>query len=361
MTDYRIRQDDIAFLEKILLTNTPSGNEREIIRLLKEQPDICDMNTDIMGNLYLKTGSGPGKVMITAHCDEVGFQVTSIDENGFVYVRRLGGLDKHCIPGTKVVVTGSNPPICGVFGKKSPHIQTKEESGKLLELEDLWIDFGFDSKDDASDHIHIGDYITAMATPMILSNKNRIVSKGLDNKISVFILWEAMKILSKMSLDSIEVTGVVTTQEEIGCRGGIVATQIVKPDIAFCLDVGIATDIPSKLDKKCGNFRLGDGPGINRNPDNNEMLEKLLIEVADKNDIKYQQTIGFCPTGGTETARIQLLSEGVVTANISIPNRYMHSAVEMCDLSDAENCIKLIVAAIKELNNTDFSQFNLYN
>lgn len=352
-------QEELEVLTHLLETNTPSGYEKQIITFIKNEFKGKNIYTDIIGNLYIHAGKGAHKVMITAHCDEVGFQITSIDDAGFAYARKLGGLDRHTIPGTKVIVVDAEEEIVGVFGKKSPHVQTPEEREKILELDDLWVDFGYSSKEEALKHVKPGNYLTAFNTPLFINNNKRVVSKGLDNKVSVFILLETMKKLTEMKL-GIEVVGVATVQEEIGCRGSIVAAQKMKPDYAFCLDVGIATDIPSSLERKYGAFSLGKGPGICKNPDNNEKIERMLLSVASNNKIAHQHVIGFRPTGGTETAKIQLLSEGVVTANISIPNRYMHSVVEMCDLSDIANTIELLVSAIKELENKEPEEFCLF-
>ena len=156
------------------------------------------------------------------------------------------------------------------------------------------------------------------------------------------------------------VVGVATVQEELGCRGSIVSSNTVAPDVAFCIDVGISTDIPNVSSKNYGLFDLGKGVGIIRNADNNEFLTKTLIETANTNGISYQKIIGHRSTGGTEASYIQLSQQGVVTANLSIPNRYMHSLVEMCDLRDIESAINLLVAEIQELTKYNKSDFYLF-
>lgn len=353
--------NEIKLLIDLLSTNTPSGNEGQIISIIKkEMRGVCKLETDCLGNLYMYTGGHKGAtVMLTAHCDEVGFQITDIDNDGFAYIRRLGGLDRQTIPGTKVVALTKKGDIVGVFGKKSPHVQNDEEKKKVIEIEDMWIDFGFSSKDEAQKVITIGDYVTAYEKPHLSYDNHSIVSKALDNKISVFILLEVVKKLSNSDVN-IPVVCVATTQEEIGCRGGIVASHRISPDIAMCLDVGIATDIPGMSKKTYGNFKLGDGPGICRTPENNEKFVELLKETAKFNNIKYQFITGFRPVGGTETGRIQLSSNGVVTAHISIPNRYMHSVVEMCNLDDIENAINLITKTIHTLQDHQLTDFNPY-
>lgn len=163
-----------------------------------------------------------------------------------------------------------------------------------------------------------------------------------------------MDLLAKENL-SVSVTGIATVQEELGCRGSIVAAHRISPDVAFCLDVGIATDIPSMSTvTEFGQLKLGDGPGININPENNPYLTTLLNNVAKENEICVQNTIGYRPMRGTETGHIQLSNTGVATALISIPNRYMHSPVEMCDTTDVYNTIQLLFNSIK---NAEFEEF----
>ena len=351
----------IQQLISLLSTNTPSGCEGQIISFIKnEMKGLCRLETDCLGNLYMFTGGEKGvKLMLTAHCDEVGFQITDIDNDGFAYLRRLGGLDRQSLPGTKVVALTEKGEVVGVFGKKSPHVQNEEEKKKVLEVEDLWIDFGFSSREVAQKVISIGDYVTAYEKPHLSHDNHCIISKALDNKICVFILLEVIKNLSKNKVN-IPVVCVATTQEELGCRGGIIASHRISPDIAICLDVGIATDIPGMSKKTYGDFKLGDGPGICRTPENNEKLVELLKETAKINNIKYQLITGFRPVGGTETGRIQLSTNGVVTAHISIPNRYMHSVVEMCNLDDVENTIKLITHTVHALQECQLKDFNPY-
>lgn len=348
-----LNTEQISFLNEILKTNSPSGCEWQLVSLLKEyMVEYCLMETDAIGNLYMWASQKKEglTVMITAHADEVGFQVTDISKEGLVYFRSVAGVDQQTIPGSKIVVLAKKGKIRGVVGKKSPHTQESKEREKVLNNDEMWIDLGFESDEEAKSFLECGDYITFDATPQILSNGNRITSKALDNKLGVFILVEVIKQLRKKELP-ISVVGVVTVQEELGCRGSIIAANRIKPDIAFCIDVGVATDIPNMSSRKFGTFELGKGVGIIRNADNNDILTHILIDAAKKNKIPFQRSLGYRATGGTEAAYLQLAQNGAIVANISIPNRYMHSAVEICDLRDAESAIMLLVKAIEVLNN----------
>lgn len=351
----------MELLFALLNTNSPSGCERQIVQTLENfMSGYCEIKTDVIGNLYLKTGSDLGpKVMISAHSDEVGMQVVHIDKTGFVYVRNVAGIDKQTVPGSAVVALTKFGEIKGVVGKKSPHVMDGKDKELCPNICDLWIDFGFESDKDALKYIECGDYITLDSTPRITPNGKRIISKALDNKIGVFILAEVIREASKLSLP-ISVVGVATAQEEIGCRGGFIAANNIKPDVAICIDVGIATDIPSMPKQHYGELQLGKGAALIQNANSNGLLVKDLVAIAKQHNIPLQTTIGYRPNGGTEAAFIQLAGTGVATANISIPNRYMHSLVEMCDLRDVISAIDLLTAEIKMLCNTSSSHFNLF-
>jgi len=357
-----LTKDQLDLLFLILKTNSPSGHEQQMISTVGQyMSHFCNVSTDSIGNLYMKVGADDGlKVMITAHSDEVGMQVTYVDKLGYVYARDVATVDKQTLPGSIVVALTQGGEIYGVIGKKSPHIQDSKEKDKILNVQDLWIDFGFDSQNEALEHIKCGDYITLASTPQITSNGNKIISKALDDKIGVFVLVEVVKRLSKLSLP-ISVVGVVTVQEELGCRGSIVASNIIRPDVAFCIDVGIATDIPSVSSTQYGELKLGKGVGLIKNANNNEILVDRIKSTAERNNIPTQTIAGYRPTGGTEAAMIQLSNQGVATANICIPNRYMHSLVEMCDMRDVIYSIDLLSAQVDELQSIEKSQFNMFN
>lgn len=358
-----LTSEQILSIKEILSTHSPSGYEQQAVEWMRRQvSSYCRTDTDSMGNFYMYVGSeyeNSLKVMITAHADEVGFQIIDIDKKGYVYVRKVGGADSQTIPGTAVVAITKRGEIEGVFGKKPPHILSGMERDKTPGLSDIWVDFGFDSQKEALEYINYGDYITAKSSQFITNNGKKIISKALDNKISLFILEEVVKYISCNNLP-IQVVGVATAQEELGCRGSIVATWKVTPDIAFCLDVGIATDTPTISKQKFGTLKLGQGVGIIKNADNNELLTEALINTANINCLPYQITTGSQPTGGTETSRIQLMMKGIPTANIAIPCRYMHSSVEMCDLRDVECGILLLQAEIENLSRSNNHNFNLF-
>lgn len=352
---------NIQTLFDLLGTTSPSGFEKGTIEFVrKEVEGFCRTETDSMGNLYLYQGASNGlKVMITAHADEVGLQITEINDNGFVYFRRIGGLDIQALPGTMIRVVNKYGGIDGVVGKYPPHILSSEDKRLSPSIEDLWIDFGFNSREEALAKVSIGDYMAIRPTAFITNDEKRIISKGLDNKVGLFVLIELLKEIKNLH-PSIQIIGVATAQEELGCRGAVVAANKIHPDLAFCIDVGIATDTPNWGKHQYGTFELGKGVGLTRNADNNEILVQILTNIALQHNIPFQHTLGLLPSGGTESKAIQLAYDGIPTANVSIPSRYMHSAVEMCDLRDIEAAVFLLKEGIRSFAHYTKKDFNLF-
>lgn len=344
------------FLQTLLDTQSPSSYEKEILEAVQTYAaHFCEVTSDVMGNLYLHAGSGHGpRVMLSAHCDEVGFQIVYVDADGFAFVRKVGGIDRQTFPGAQVLVMSSlGEKVPGVFGKKAPHLQTAKEKEVIPELEGMWIDMGFTSREEALHHVAIGDFATVSTSTQYLdSSDKRIVGRALDNKLGVYTMVEALRRVAAHGDLSVDLTAVVTTQEEIGCRGAKVAVQRIKPDIAFCIDAGTATDIPTVSKKERGEIKLGYGPVLYKNADNTPLLLQFIMRTADSAKLPYQIGLGSKITGGTESAYIQLSGDGVSTANISIPNRYMHSGVEMCSMADVENTITLLSESILSLDSS---------
>jgi endoglucanase len=174
----------------------------------------------------------------------------------------------------------------------------------------------------------------------------------MDDKIGAFVVAETLRNLSKRKLN-VAVYGVGTVQEELGLRGVTTSSFGIDPDVGFAIDVGFTTDLPDMPKKLLGDIELGKGPELNRSADNNEVLGRRMRALAKKKKITYQESPGHRASGGTDTAVMQLTRSGVATALISIPNRYMHTQVEICDLRDVEGAIKLLTETIAGLAGTE--------
>ncbi len=351
MTNYKnLNEKNLSFLKDFLSCYSPSGYEAHGAYVWQKYVgNFVQVDGDVLNNsIGVINPDANFKIMLAGHYDEIGLQIMHISKEGYLYVRRLGGIDLLSLPGSEVVVLAKQGIVNGVLGKIPIHVQTPAERTKAIELEDLWIDIGVDSKEEAESLVSIGDPVAIKANFQLLGN-HKIVSKGLDDKIGAFIVAEVLRILSQKQL-TVGVYGVATSQEELGARGAITSTFKVNPIVGFCLDVGIATDVPGIEERKYGSMKLGKGASITHSADNNIVLVNLLKETAIAQQIKYQDVTSKSATGGTDTAHMQLARQGVATALISVPNRYMHTQVEMCDLRDVDEIISLLVETILRID-----------
>jgi len=344
----------LKFLEELMQSSGPSGfEERTAVIYRKYISKFCEkVNTDITGNtIGVLNSKATFKVMLAGHYDEIGFQVVHVSDEGLLFFRQVGGIDKLTVPGTEIEVLTEKGKIPGVIGKKPIHLQKEKERNEALELSDLWIDIGAESKKEALQIVSIGDPI-AVKPNYVRLGKHRIMSKGLDDKIGAYVVAETLRELSKRKL-KIGVYGVGTVQEELGLRGATTSAFSINPNVGFAIDVGFTTDVPNIEKKLIGEVSLGKGPKLSRNADNNPVLYRHLVKNAEKHKIPYQVTTGHRASGGTDTATIQMSRGGVATALLGVPNRYMHTPVEICDIRDVENCIKLLVETISSFKGNE--------
>jgi len=339
----------LAFLERFMNCASPSGCEVEAAKAYRAYlADCCEVRADVMGNSIAVLNPGaPMRVMLAGHYDEIGFQITYITEEGMLCFRANGGIDKLNVPSTEVDILTAKGRVPGVIGKKPIHLLKPAEREIPPELADMWIDIGAESAEEAKKIVSVGDLVVVRSNFRRL-NDNRFISKGSDDKIGAFVVAETMRALAKRKL-KVAVYGVGTVQEEVGLRGAHPSSFAVDPQVGFVLDVGFTTDVPDIPKKLLGDVKLGAGPILAKNCDNNIVLGRLLRKVAKKHKIATQESIGFRASGGTDTAAMQLTRSGVATALLSIPNRYMHSPVEMCDLRDAESAVQLLTETIASL------------
>ena len=343
------KAESMAFLERLMLTASPSGYEAEAARTFRDYlADCCDVRCDVMGNtIAALNADAPLRVLIDGHYDEIGFQIVYISDEGLLYFRNNGGIDKLNVPSSEVDILTANGRVPGVIGKKPIHLLTPEEREKALDLKDMWIDIGAENRAEAEKLVAVGDPVVMRGNFRML-NANRFISKGTDDKIGAFIVAETMRALARRKL-KVAVFGVGAVQEEVGLRGAIASSFAVAPQVGFAIDVGFATDLPDIPKKQYGDIKLGRGPALNRSCDNNIVLGEMLRAAAKAKRIPYQEAVAHRATGGTDAATIQLTRGGVATALLSIPNRYMHSQVEMCDLRDAYAAVRLLTETIAAL------------
>lgn len=329
------------------------GFEQRIRQLVIKEttPLVDEVSTDNMGNVIalLKGKDSSRKIMITAHMDEIGFIVTHIDDNGFVRFHTLGGFDPKTLTAQRVIVHGKKDLI-GVMGSKPIHVMTPEERNKVPKTTDYFIDMGM-SKKEVEKYIEVGNPITRERE--LIEMGDCVNCKSIDNRVSVFILLEALKKLKKPPYD---VYGVFTVQEEVGIRGAQVATQSIQPDFGINLDTTIAFDVPgAPAHEKV--TELGKGTAI-KIMDSRTICDyrmvKFLKEVADKNKITWQNEV--LTAGGTDTSALQQMTAGgSIAGAISIPTRHIHQVIEMAHKQDIEDSIQLLIKSVETIDKFDWS------
>jgi len=346
---------NVNLLKEICEVAGTSGFEQRIREVVVREvtPLVDKVSIDNLGNIVaVKNGKGDKRVMIGAHMDEIGFIVTHVDDKGFVRFHTLGGFDPKTLTAQRVVVHGTEDLI-GVMGSKPIHVMSPEEKTKMPKTTDYFIDLGM-PKEEVEKIVSVGNPITRQRE--LIEMGNCVNCKSIDNRVSVFILIETLRLLKDVPYD---VYGVFTVQEELGIRGANAATLAVKPDFGFGLDTTIAYDVPGASPQEMVT-KLGEGTGI-KIMDSSTICDYRMVDymkkTADKNKIKWQPEI--LPAGGTDTSGIQRMTPGgSIAGAISIPTRHIHQVIEMADKGDIQASIDLLKVCLEDLDKYDwgFSQ-----
>lgn len=352
-----MRKESLKFLEKLLAAPSPSGYEQPAQRIFRDYTaPFCDeISTDVMGNVYGRI-AGKGKdlprVMIVGHTDEIGLQVKYIDDKGFLYFAAVGGVDAHLTPGKMVNIHTKSGSLPGVVGKKPIHLMDAKDRETVVKLEAQYIDIGARDKKEAQKLVRVGDAVTFDSSFTRLHG-DRVASRGFDDKAGVFVVAEVLRLVKASGKKlSVDLYGVSSVQEEIGLRGGTTSSYTVNPDVGICVEVDFATDQPDVDRKHNGEVALGKGPILSRGANINPHLFEILSAAAESAKIPVQHTANPRATG-TDANVMQVSRNGVATALVKIPLRYMHTPVETLSLSDLENAAKLIVSALGIIRNRD--------
>ncbi|MDB6118444.1 MAG: endoglucanase [Verrucomicrobiaceae bacterium] len=345
------------FLLDLLNTPSPTGFEiagqRKWAKWVGQYAD--KVQNDAYGTAWATlVGSEPeGKrIMLEAHADEIGYMVKHISDEGFIYVDRVGGSDVATARGRRVDILGDKGVVRGVIGNVAIHIRDRVNE-KVPEVHELSIDLGFASaKEVAKAGIRVGH-------PMVYSDSvelfghGKIMGRALDNRIGGFIIAEVIDRLSKKKKRvPSTVIAVNAVQEEIGGNGAAMIAHRLMPDLAIVLDVTHATDTPGLSKEKHGKVKLGGGPTLTHGSANHPLVVQRLIEVAEKLKINVQHESSSRYTG-TDTDVIFIQREGIPSALVSLPLRYMHSVVELADLEDVQRVIELLVGFAESVRTAD--------
>jgi tetrahedral aminopeptidase len=342
--------DSKDFLFELLRTPSPSGFEQPAQRLVRARmkPFAELLETDSHGNVIAGINtSAKVKVMLCGHCDQIGFMVRHISAEGFLSVSVIGGVDLGMLFGRPVVVHSSRGPVQGVFTRKAIHLQGSEERDRTKhDIDRVWIDIGAGSRREAERFVEIGDPATFDLSIVELKNQ-MIAAPGLDDKAGLFVAMETLRRCSKLKLN-VGVYAVSSVQEELGLRGAITASYRIQPDIGIAIDVTHGTDDPCHDAARAVPCKLGAGPTLSRGPSTNPVVGELL-ESAAKSAKKPFQRMPTSRLPGNDASSMQISRAGIATAWMGIPNRYMHTPVEVCSLRDIQSGIDILVSFIKRL------------
>ncbi len=352
-----MRKESLAFLDSLVSTPSPSGFEQPVQRVIRDyvSPFADDITVDVNGNLTaaLNPGGYP-RVMLAGHCDQIGFMVQHLGEDGCIHFSSIGGIDAAIIPGERVVLHTRKGPLPGVIGRKPIHLQKPEErKGEAKDFSSLWIDIGASDKQEAESAVEIGDPITfELGLTHLLGD--RVAAPGLDDKVGAFAVMEALRLLAKRK-PKCAIFAVSTVQEELGIRGARTSAYALDPQAAIAVDVTFATDHPHVEKSLIGDLRLGKGPVIAKGPNINPVLHGLLVQAATKKKLDWQPEAVSRATG-TDANVIQISRAGVAAGLVSVPNRYMHTAVEVISLADLEHTAELLAETLMLVKpDTDFT------
>ena len=341
---FAMRDASRQFLQSLVNTPSPSGHEvrGQRVWLNYVQSLAEETYTDAYGNAVavLNKGGSP-RLMLAAHADEIGLTVNYIDPQGFIYVRRLGGVDAAITKAQRVTIHTRQGAINGVVGNVAPHLTKNDGERKVPKIEDLFIDIGVDSRKAAEKLVQIGNPITLSDEFELLRN-DLAIARAFDNRIGTFAVAETLRLLAG-SRDRLkaEVSAVSNIMEEVGLLGARQIAYSLKPDVALVVDVTHATDYPTVSQTQHGNIKLGKGPTVTHGGCNHPEVVARIEAVAQAKKIKLQHEATSSNTG-TDTDVIFWTRGGIPSALISLPNRYMHSPVEIVSLKDLERIPELM-------------------
>lgn len=331
------------FLEQILETPSPSGYEQPVQEIVRKYAKgfADEVRTDLHGNVIAcGNPSGTLRVMYAGHCDQIGLIVSHINECGYIYTNTIGGWDPQQLIGQRMTIYTASGPIPAVISRKAIHLIEQDERKVAVKHKDLWLDIGAKNGEEASAAVQVGDPVTLELRYQEMRN-GMANSPGMDDKVGLWVAFEALRRAQKRGGLDVALYAVSTVQEEIGLRGAITSAYGVDPHVGVAIDVTHATDCPSIDKTQEGDVKLGGGPVIYRGPNMSPVVVNRLRKAAEKTEIVIQLAASGRGTG-TDANAIQITRAGVAAGLVSIPNRYMHSAVEMISLDDIDHAADLL-------------------
>ena len=345
------------FFQKILETPSASGYEQPVQAIVREYAGTFadTVQTDLHGNVITAINAdAPLRVMFAGHADQIGLIVTYIDDSGFIYTNPIGGWDPQQLIGQRMTVHTKDGPVPAVIARKAIHLLDPEERKQVVKQKDLWIDIGAKNGDEAKELVQVGDSVTLELGYQEMRN-NIANSPGMDDKTGLWVCIEAARRAKERGGLNVALFAVATVQEEIGLRGATTSAHGVDPHVGIAVDVTHATDCPTVDKTQESDIKLGSGPVVYRGPNMNPVVVDRLRSAGDSADIPLQW--GAIGRGsGTDANAMQLARSGVAAGLVSVPNRYMHSAVEMISLDDIDRAADLLAEFVLGIEaDTDFT------
>ncbi len=324
-----------------------SGYEDEIREIVRAELEehVDEIKVDRMGNIVCVKNGNDFTEMIAAHMDEIGFMVKYIEENGYLRITPIGGWFSQTAVNQRVILHGKKGKVLGVLGCKPPHFMKDEERKKIIEIRDMFIDIGAETKDEVREMgVDIG-------TPVTIDRECRkigkyITGKAMDDRAGVAVMVEAVK---RTETDA-TVFAVGTVQEEVGLKGARTSAYSITPDVAIALDTAPSTDFPGAENVKI-DVKLEKGPVITvadasgRGLIASRKVLEWLVETAGNYKIEHQLEVG--EGGTTDATAIHLTKEGIPTGVVSVPARYIHTPVEVISLKDVDLSAELVARALE--------------
>jgi len=336
-----MRELSLNFLRTLVNTPSPTGQEvlGQRVWLDYVKPFAGETFSDAYGNcVAVFNKGGSPRLMLAAHADEIAMTVNYISEDGYIYVQKRGGVDAAIMKAQRILIHSSRPgvnTVKGVVGNVPPHLSHDTKDAKATRIHDLYIDIGAKNRKEAAGLVQIGDLITLDAQFDVLRN-DLVVARAFDNRIGTFAVAEALRLLSeaKGGLKA-EISVVSNVQEEVGLLGVRQIAYALHPDVALIVDVTHATDYPAVVKSQHGDIKMGGGPVLTHGGCNHPNLVTRLESVAKARKIPLQHK-AMSNASGTDTDVVFWTRGGIASALVSLPNRYMHSPVEVVSLKDLE-------------------------
>lgn len=340
------------FLQALLTATGPSGYETPAAEVWRESARTfaADVSSDTVGSSVARVPAGDGAPLmgLVGHIDEIGLVVKYIGEEGVLRFGGIGGWDPQVLVGQRVTIQTAAGPVPGVVGRKPIHLLEDDESKKAMKLQQLYIDIGATSRDDAARLVKIGDPAVIAAEPVELAN-GRIASKAMDNRLGAYIVLEAARRVAAEGDANWSIAAVAATQEETTFAGARTTAFALDLQACIVVDVTFASDVPDSDAARNGEARLGHGVQISRGANLHPRMAALLMETAEVEGIPYEVSVPG-RNSGTDADAIHFARAGVPCGLVSVPLRYMHSPVETVQLADVEHAIELLAAACLRLD-----------